>query len=64
MLSFVPYLKLEAGSARALPWTSIGDGEMFEPATSNVPSTPKSTPLGFKSDPHNQKTPDQLTDTS
>ena len=30
---------LEAGSARELPWTRIGDGEMFEPASSYAPST-------------------------
>ena len=52
--------KLDAGSARALPWTRIGDGEMFEPASSNA----LSTPFGFESDPRNQKTPGQLTDMS
>ena len=34
-----PALILEAGSARALPWTRIGDGEMFEPASLNALST-------------------------
>ena len=30
---------LEAGSARALPWTRIGDGEMFESVSLNALST-------------------------
>ena len=33
------YVILEAGSARALPWTRIGDGEVFEPASSYALST-------------------------
>ena len=41
MFHTAPYgpILLEAGSARALPWTRIGDGEMFESVSLNAIST-------------------------